>query len=70
MCRRAGDVGDFGVAEASEQRADAFPLSAEYERTSTAQRAQKNLQASIAPNIVERGPLLQWRVTNRAHQSA
>ena len=70
MGRRAGDVGDIGVAEASEHQAKTFSLRAEHERASSAERPQENLQTSISSNVIESRPLLQRRISNCAHQGA
>ncbi len=57
-----------GRAEAGEEGADAFALSAERQRASAAERAQENLQAAVATDVVEGRPLLQRRVGDRARQ--
>ena len=63
-------MGDPGRAEAAEEGIDTLPCCAELKRAPAAERAQKDLQAAIAADVIEGRPLLQWRFRDRGRQRA
>ncbi len=56
MRRRAQKMGDAVAAEAIEMLGDRLAAARQHERGAAKHRAQENLQAAIAANIVERRP--------------
>ena len=61
MRRRAGDMRDARRAEPVEETLDRLVDAGKPQRALAGERAQENLQAAVAANVVERRPLLQGR---------